>query len=199
MENYTLDANIIRALLEIAPKKDVRYYLTGVYLNFKDGHAVATNGHALFVARIDTADCENMIIDRDVLAQIVKSKKVMAITINKDSISNNLGVSIAHKPIDGKYPDYKRVSVESAGPVEEWGLVNAINCAVQPAYLQKALNAVNFIEGKEAVATGLQETRKKDLIAGGVPNKFMFYIMAVSENWSGTAIKAEHTTWLIGE
>lgn len=103
-------------------QQDVRYYLNGLLLEFKQNslRAVATDGH-----RLALYDIENTINFEEKLQIIVPRKGVMElIRLLEDSgdvtvqiTSNHIRVSFLNltftsKLIDGKFPDYDRVIPE---------------------------------------------------------------------------------------
>lgn len=157
---YTIPANIIKALLLVAAKKDIRYYLNGIYVdNSADGvRLVATDGHMLAVAKCEAAststkDYCSFIIPRKALEQL-KITSDLVITHNhtlEQSItmmSDDLQVSCA--PIDGKYPDYRAVIPSTFSG--------------EAAYYD--LDKVSTIQ-KMAVALGCQRLDKTQLLQNG--------------------------------
>lgn len=120
----------VKALLVIAPKTELRYYLNGVLLEVKDDRAwlVATDGHRMLVirptARIEGNECRDgrWIIPRDLLAR-AKVKKGGALFLSVDQSQGEkepylhcarariiTGAGELSAPtIDGIYPDWRRV------------------------------------------------------------------------------------------
>lgn len=124
----TIDHNIIKALIKIAPKQDVRYYLVGMLIDVRaaDVTLVATNGHALLAVPLPADALEGdqvpgqYIIGRDAL-EAVKPVKVgrttlpISIGIGADGAITITGATTATaKLIDGRYPDWRRVMPTSA-------------------------------------------------------------------------------------
>lgn len=112
MTNFvaSLTASQAKALLAIAPKKEVRYYLVGVLIDPK-GYAVATDGHTLLSVRIEAFDGVPFIIPRDVLTSAVKatgSKGCIAIS-QKTLQPTGTAMTIDFTPVDGKFPEWRRV------------------------------------------------------------------------------------------
>jgi hypothetical protein len=56
--NATIDFKVLKALMLFAGKSDIRYYLNGLHIeqSATGTVAVATNGHVIAIARIDS-DC----------------------------------------------------------------------------------------------------------------------------------------------
>lgn len=157
---YTIPANIIKALLLVAAKRDIRYYLNGIYVdNSADCvRLVATDGRILAVAKCAAAltspeDYCSFIIPRKALEQL-KITSELVITHNHTleqsitMVSDGLQLSCA--PIDGKYPDYR-----GAIPSEFTG---------EAAYYD--LDNVSIIQ-KMAVALGCQRLDKTNILQNG--------------------------------
>lgn len=140
----TLQHNTIRALLTVAAKDDIRYYLNGVAIDATasgDVVLVATNGHVLLAVPMSVNDIEDLrpgsfIIPRQALESVkpVKAgRTVLPITLeitvpNPEPDPQRPGVTI-QKPtqfavtgattatgtvVDGIYPDWRRVMPASA-------------------------------------------------------------------------------------
>lgn len=121
-----INLNILMAAVLITPKADIRYYLNGV--NIDSNGVTATDGHRLFRYNLEDTfqdgsdnqfndEFESFIIPRDSLVQMnrsltVRERKSAMIKITKDDDHYQMtcGNSIVcFHPIDGKYPDYKKV------------------------------------------------------------------------------------------
>ena len=111
----TIEIKTIKALLHFAAKKDIRYYLQGVHIEqgATGTYAVATNGHFIAIARIDTQAQApaSVIVGSDHLAAAIKGAKGAAM-IDADgprvTITTTVGETTADA-IDGRYPDWRRV------------------------------------------------------------------------------------------
>ena len=106
----------IKALLHFAAKKDIRYYLQGVQIEQCETgtFAVATNGHFLAVARIDTQAQvpASVIVGSDHLSAAIKGNKLDFITLDVDGtkVTIKTGASeVTVQAVDGRYPDWRRV------------------------------------------------------------------------------------------
>ena len=134
----------IKAAIHCAAVSDVRYYLNGALVEFKHGdvphiNIVSTDGHRLtafrepleYAAEPQTADYE-FIIPLDVLKQAAKAKTprvVLESTPEGRYMLNN----VVFAPIDGKFPDYRRVLPTTfTGEAAQY----------QPEYLLDAKNAL---------------------------------------------------------
>jgi DNA polymerase-3 subunit beta len=125
----TVNADMLRAALLCASTEETRYYLKGVFVD-PAGKLVSTDGHRMFVGTIDLAASEHnlapgsftgWIICRDVLKRALAGHKLPTITIAPDRVGD-----IACQPIDGTFPDWRRVV-----PSEITGTVAQFN----PAYV----------------------------------------------------------------
>lgn len=117
----------IEAALQAVSKEQLRYHLTGVFLDAR-GYIASTNGHILFAARCDDArklaSCPSpapgglsgVIVPADALLQAGKAARKTKLArhrIERDERGQwwiLLGVArIAFTPIDGSFPDWARV------------------------------------------------------------------------------------------
>lgn len=135
----TIDHNIVKALLICAAKQDVRYYLKGVLVDARangDVILVTTDGHRMLAYPVATDAIEALapgqyIIPREALEAVKPCKAgrhVLPITIEivtapdqpdperagvtikgKTSITVTGATSAVTAPIDGKFPDWRRV------------------------------------------------------------------------------------------
>lgn len=124
----------LAAALHCTPKKDVRYYLVGVLLEVAsngDVHVVSTDGHCLFAGLIAAPNVQwtgeaqrgpwAMIIPRDTVAAALKECKGTVTLAALPDGRYTLGSQV-FAPVDGKYPDWRRVS-PSAQTIDERGEV----------------------------------------------------------------------------
>jgi DNA polymerase-3 subunit beta len=111
----TIEIKTIKALLHFAAKKDIRYYLQGVHIEqgATGAYAVATNGHFLAVARIDTQAQApaSVIVGSDHLAAAIKGAKGAAM-ISADGAKVTIKTTageITADAVEAHYPDWRRV------------------------------------------------------------------------------------------
>lgn len=139
----TIEHAVIKALLLVAPKNDVRYYLKGVLVDVRaqDVTLVSTNGAVLLsVPYLDDVEGDRMtgqwVIPREAI-EAVKPCKVgrttLPITVEiipgaetpdperpgvtikaLDTITITGATTTTTKPVDGRYPDWRRVMPGSA-------------------------------------------------------------------------------------
>jgi len=158
MEN-TLNLRVLRGLLPLAAKKDIRTYLTGVYVDFQADKTiyVAADRHVLGVYT-ESSENENVfsvIVPGDVVKQVKLAKYanlfygslVFTPGTGDDRILNPGSGRILNpandqdlgfKPVAEVYPDYKRVI-----PADTTGEVGQFNVELLNAFMQvnKALGS----------------------------------------------------------
>jgi DNA polymerase-3 subunit beta len=117
----TIDHAIVKALLTVAPKKDIRYYLQGICVDAtKDTIVlVATDGHMLMAFPVSADNVENRVegqwiidrVDFDAIKPAKAGKHTLPLTIELDE--KGYTISGATKAIntfvDGRFPDWRRV------------------------------------------------------------------------------------------
>ena len=130
MQNqFHLKQSTLDAMLLIAGKKDIRYYLNGVYIEFNETttRAVGCDGHKLGIYQSSVPSSNtgagSLIIPRDVIESLPKAgKNTHLISITKNDTGagwtiNTGATTVGFTPYDDKYPDFRRVvhSVQTAG------------------------------------------------------------------------------------
>jgi DNA polymerase III sliding clamp (beta) subunit (PCNA family) len=107
-----IKSSTLAALLLCASKKDVRYYLQGVYLTTNAAGrpvAVSTDGKRLLAVELEAPSLPfaPRIIPREALEQAAKAKGEVEIDLAEITLPN--GVRIPYQPIDGRFPQYNRI------------------------------------------------------------------------------------------
>ena len=130
MQNqFHIKQSTLDAMLLIAAKKDIRYYLNGVYIEFNDQitRAVGCDGHKLGIYQTAVPSSNtgtgSLIIPRDVIENLPKAGKnthLISITQNDTGAgwTINTGLTtVGFTPYDDKYPDFRRVvhGIQTAG------------------------------------------------------------------------------------
>lgn len=139
----TIPHDTLKALLMIAPKQDVRYNLKGVCIDVRAGDVtlVSTNGYVLLaVPYLDDVEGDRLIgqwiVPREALEAVKPCKAGRAtlpiaveiipgaqtpdperpgVTIGApDTITITGATTTTTKPVDGRYPDWRRVMPGSA-------------------------------------------------------------------------------------
>lgn len=121
MTSIAINPHHLLAALHCAGKNDVRYYLNGVYVEATatETRLVATTGIVCAAFRQATPNTEavSLIIPRDTVeafAKVAKNAKGVALRIvdGQHRLYWN-GGSLPFAPIDGRFPDYRRVFPQS--------------------------------------------------------------------------------------
>ncbi len=126
-----MDINIrlLKAAALVASKEQVRYYLNGVAVQAgpRGLYLVATDGHRALAFRQSGDDLPevNIIIPADIIAGIKPPKGVDIVYLTKESESrwriDYCGASISFAPIDGTFPDWRRiVPKETSGELAQF-------------------------------------------------------------------------------
>ena len=130
MQNqFHIKQSTLDAMLVLAGKKDIRYYLNGVYIEFneKTTRAVGCDGHKLGIYQTaipsSNTGAGSLIIPRDVIENLPKAGKnthLISITQNATGAGwtiNTSATTVGFTPYDDRYPDFRRVvhSLQTAG------------------------------------------------------------------------------------
>jgi DNA polymerase-3 subunit beta len=119
---FQLDFDILKGLNVLSAKKDIRYYMNGVFIEItpKGAYFVATDGHKMGIwheSEITAPDTRAHVIPSTLIDQV---SKVINKTINLVDIDlqpmieiNYLNNVFKAPAIDGKYPDFRRVIPET--------------------------------------------------------------------------------------
>ena len=118
---FHIKQSTLDAMLLIAGKKDIRYYLNGVYIEFDAAttRAVGCDGHKLGIFQNTAPDNRgngSIIIPRDVIENLPKgnTKHPLVLTFTQNDTGAgwtiNTGLTtVGFTPYDDKYPDFRRV------------------------------------------------------------------------------------------
>lgn len=102
---------LLRAALICASTEKARYYLEGVYAD-PTGFIVSTDSRRMFVGAIDLEGIppfQGWIIPRDAVKRALAGYKAEDITISPTRCGD-----IACQPVDGSFPDWRRVVPDAA-------------------------------------------------------------------------------------
>lgn len=166
----SIQSDVIKALLLVAAKNDVRYYLNGICVDARangDVVLVATDGHRLLAVPVAVDDIEDLapgeyLIPRDVLAAVKPNKagrttfplQLEITTPAPTPDPERPGVTVQARPtftltgatsatgatIDGRYPDWRRVI-----PASTTGKPGQYN----PAYIGDFGAVARLLTGKD--------------------------------------------------
>ena len=154
----TISKTALKAAARFAAKTDIRYYLVGVYVEATatETRLVATDGHTMLVHRApaENTHCWTGIVPLDTVQAILKHKSpyekkgnYLPIELHATASEHELRIDYAgqafiFKPVDGKFPDYRRVIPQS---------ITGEPACYQPEYLQRVKDAaVDLGNAKQA-------------------------------------------------
>lgn len=114
---------VLKGLLQIAPKNEIRYYLNGIHLASNDNGAVtltASDGSMAAIAtmhpmKVSVEKCVSVIACRHSLANILKlfkPKDNIQLKFSSTSVTIGIAGGQMHDVtvVDGRYPDVKRAT-----------------------------------------------------------------------------------------
>jgi DNA polymerase-3 subunit beta len=119
MQNqFFIKQSTLDAMLVLAAKKDIRYYLNGLYIEYAPAftRVVGCDGHKLGVyqAAAENTGSGSIIIPRDVIENLPKGNKEFLLGFTKLEGSQwqiiTGAASINFAPCEGTYPDFRRVA-----------------------------------------------------------------------------------------
>ena len=99
--------DLLKAALFCASNEESRYYLRGVHLS-TTGHMVTTDGHRMFVARLNDRPAVDVIIPLDDVKAALKLAGARAQDVEVDLVTNKIG-QISFQPVDGTFPNWRAV------------------------------------------------------------------------------------------
>lgn len=102
-----IPTDLLKAAILCASSEESRYYLNGVHLS-TTGHMVTTDGHRMFIARLNDRPAVDVIIPIDDVKAALKLAGARAQEIEIDLAANRIG-QISFQPVDGTFPDWRRV------------------------------------------------------------------------------------------
>lgn len=100
--------DILKAALLCASQEESRYYLRGVHLA-TSGHLVTTDGHRMFVARLNERPSADVIVPYSDVAAALKLAGARAQEIEVTVDVTGKIHSIAYTPVDGTFPNWRAV------------------------------------------------------------------------------------------
>ena len=129
MQNqFHLKQSTLDAMLLIAGKNDIRYYLNGVHIEWDatTTRAVGCDGHKMGIfqsAAPDNRGAGSITIPRDIIENLPKGNAKRPLVLTFSQISDTHwqidtgNATIKFAPFEDKYPDFRRVvhSVQTAG------------------------------------------------------------------------------------
>ena len=117
---FSIKQSQLKALLTLAPKSDIRYYLCGIFVEYNatTTRLIVTDGHKLGILNHhgeDNQGAGSLIIPREVIENLPKAGKIDPLLIfTKEEKAGywkitGMGIQTIFAQIEGTYPDYRRV------------------------------------------------------------------------------------------
>ena len=117
---FSIKQSQLKALLTLAPKSDIRYYLCGIFVEYNatTTRLVVTDGHKLGILNHHSEDNQgagSLIIPREVIENLPKAGKIDPLLIfTKEEKQGywkitGMGIQTIFAQIEGTFPDYRRV------------------------------------------------------------------------------------------
>ena len=118
---FSINQSQLKAMLNLASKQDIRYYLCGVNVVYTGAmtRLIATDGHKLGIFNFTPCEGDNigagsLIIPREVIENLPKSKHDPLLVITKEDKQGYwkitaAGIQTIFGQIEGTFPDYARV------------------------------------------------------------------------------------------
>ena len=143
----TINKSALKAASRFAAKSDIRYYLVGVYVeaNETETRLIATDGNTMLIHRMKAENTHSWsgIVPLDTVQAILKHKSPYEKKGNHLPIElsecggtegriDYAGQAFVFRPVDGKFPDYRRVIPQS---------ITGEPACYQPQYLQRIQDA----------------------------------------------------------
>ena len=111
---FAIKTELLKSALLFSSKEKSRYYLNGVYFEKTEAGVamVTTDGHRMFVAKIEVDDaCSNFepfIVPNEIIKQVLTGHKGTTVFVNElDEIIGNINFA----PIDATFPNWRGVIV----------------------------------------------------------------------------------------
>lgn len=161
METFKYEVTVslghLKALKLFSGKKNIRYYLNGIYVEFNKYNTVfvATDGHRLLSAAIYNKETQHgrntigAIIPNETIDSLLKVKSSVGAAFISLEVQDNIvkkiniindSIKLETLPINGKYPDFRRVFPESvSNQVGHYDF----------SYLNDFTKAAQYISGKK--------------------------------------------------
>ncbi len=135
---FSIPTDVLRAALVCVSTEETRYYLRGVHVepDADDVVLVSTDGHRLFCGRCPLppagaiTPAKPFIVPTDAIKKALTGYKGLAIQLERTGDVWTLG-DVTFKPVDGTFPDWRRVAPTQKTISEDLGKIAQFN----PAYV----------------------------------------------------------------
>jgi hypothetical protein len=136
--SFSIPTDVLRAALVCVSTEETRYYLRGVHVepDADDVVLVSTDGHRLFCGRCPLppagaiTPAEPFIIPTDAIKKALTGYKGLGIPLQRTGDVCTLG-DVTFKPVDGTFPDWRRVAPTQKIISDDLGKIAQFN----PAYV----------------------------------------------------------------
>lgn len=186
---FSIQRKHIRAMLHLAAKKDIRYYLQGVnvvrdnrgtYLESTDGHILGR----LMIDGIRSDTKESVILPTEALSKIKGTKRQgdewLHFEVNGLSVECITGdATIRFSALDGRFPDTDRVIPLTFDPE------NVKPATFNPDLLVRFVDFSEEIYGKRQVPAVLQQGTMCCIVSFADDDSFVGVMMPFRENGTG--------------
>lgn len=201
---FTIKQSQLKALLILAPKSDIRYYLCGIFVEYNQTttRLVVTDGHKLGILNHHSEDNQgsgSLIIPREIIENLPKvAGKFDPLLIFKKCDGNATGwtiiashTQIVFQQVEGTYPDYRRVCQFTTD-----GTVANFNYE----YLVQFLKVQHALGGSKGSTLNLYQNGNSSALVhlAGVPN-FAGVVMPMRNdvtNQAGAKVSMDFTSVL---
>ena len=199
---FSIKQSQLKALLTLAPKSDIRYYLCGIFVEYNatTTRLVVTDGHKLGIFNHHSEDNQgagSLIIPREVIENLPKSKHDLLLVITKEEKQGywkitGMGIQTIFAQIEGTYPDYRRVCQFTTD-----GTVANFNYE----YLTQFLKVQHLLGGSKTATLNLYQNGKSSALVhlAGVDN-FVGVVMPMRADMTSQAggkVSVDFTSALI--
>lgn len=121
----TIPVTTIKALLNVAAKGDIRYYLNAICIDVRESDVTLVSTDGTILLAVPVIPTEPMPVGQWILdrahAELIKGKEItITIEDGKIKISGKDGV-LPFAPVSGKFPDWRSVTpAQSSGEVAQF-------------------------------------------------------------------------------
>ena len=200
---FSIKQSQLKALLTLAPKSDIRYYLCGIFVEYNatTTRLVVTDGHKLGIFNHHSEDNQgagSLIIPREVIENLPKAGKIDPLLIfTKEEKQGywkitGMGIQTIFAQVEGTFPDYRRVcQFTTDGAVANYNY----------EYLTQFLKVQHLLGGSKSATLNLYQNGNSSALVhlAGVDN-FVGVVMPMRNdvtNQAGGKVSNDFTSALI--
>ena len=200
---FSIKQSQLKALLTLAPKSDIRYYLCGIFVEYNatTTRLVVTDGHKLGILNHHSENNQGagtVIIPREVIENLPKAgKNAPLLIITKEEKKGywkitGMGIQTIFAQVEGTFPDYRRVcQFTTDGTVANYNY----------EYLTQFLKVQHLLGGSKTATLNLYQNGNSSALVhlAGVDN-FVGVVMPMRNdvtNQAGGKVSNDFTSALI--